>query len=292
MLRPALVIHGGAGRACGEDSAARREGCRAALDAGWRILDRGGSALDAVCAAVVALENHPAFNAGTGSVLTAAGTVEMDASVMEGTQLRAGAVAVVRTVRNPILLARTILEAAQTVFLAGSAAEDLARQHGLEMCAPEDLVVPRQLERWKKGEAGRVGGTVGAVAVDLAGGVAAATSTGGMEGKPPGRIGDSAVIGAGTYADDGLGAVSATGHGEAIVRAALAARSAAALRGGLDPQTVAESAIATLQRRTGGKGGLIIVDPLGRIGQARNTEHMTVAWMRADRSQYAIDAAP
>jgi beta-aspartyl-peptidase (threonine type) len=289
MLRPALVIHGGAGRASAERQAERHEGCRAAVDAGWRVLIGGGNALDAVCAAVVELENCPAFNAGIGSALTVAGTVEMDASVMEGTQLRAGAAAVVRGVRNPVRLARAILDEGKVVFLAGNAARAFARDHGVEMCAPEELITERQRERWKKKEGAYAHGTVGAVAVDLAGRVAAATSTGGMEGKPLGRIGDSAVIGAGTYADDACGAVSATGQGEAIIRSVLARETAGCLRDGADPAVVAPAAIALLERRTGGRGGLIVVDPFGRIGHARNTEHMTVAWMRVDREAYTLE---
>lgn len=290
MLRPALIIHGGAGRVSAEREAERREGCGAALEAGWRILTGGGNSLDAVCAAVVELENRPVFNAGKGSVLTVDGTVEMDASVMEGTQLRAGATAVISTVRNPVRLARALLDQGRAVFLAGSAAETFAREHRLEMCAPEDLITDQQRERRRNGEGGYLYGTVGAVAVDAAGRVAAATSTGGMEGKPLGRIGDSAVIGAGTYADDACGAVSATGQGEAIIRTVLARHTTDLLRAGADPSVVAAAAIDYLERRTGGRGGLIVVDPFGRIGHARNAEHMTFAWMRVDRSEYAIEA--
>jgi beta-aspartyl-peptidase (threonine type) len=283
-----LIIHGGAGRATPELVAERREGCRLALDAGWAVLRAGGSALDAVCAAVVELENCPVFNAGKGSVLTSAGTVEMDASVMEGTRLRAGAAAVVGTVRNPVQLARAILDDGNALFVAGVGAERLAAVKGLQICSPEDLMTDRQRQRWKQPAGAGSEGTVGAVAVDSAGGVAAATSTGGIEGKPPGRIGDSAVIGAGTYADDALGAVSATGQGEAIIRSVLARQTAEALRHGADPHVVATAAISILQQRTGGKGGLIVIDPLGRIGYAFNSEHLTFAWMRSDRAAFEI----
>jgi beta-aspartyl-peptidase (threonine type) len=290
MLRPALVIHGGAGRASAERQAERLEGCRRAIDAGWRTLTTGGSSLDAVCDAVVELENCAAFNAGKGSALTVAGTVEMDASVMEGTQRRAGAAAIVSSVRNPIRLARAILDEGKTVFLTGRGAEELARQGGLEMCRPEDLITDWQLERWRKREGPYSHGTVGAVAVDTAGHVAAATSTGGLEGKPLGRIGDSAVIGAGTYADDALGAISATGGGEAIIRAVWARDTAELLRAGADPTVVAGTAVNRLDRDSGGKGGIIIVDPYGRIGCAFNTPHMTFGWMRADRAEPEIEA--
>jgi beta-aspartyl-peptidase (threonine type) len=288
MLRPAIVIHGGAGRASSEREAERREGCRRALDAGWRALTTGSSSLDAVCAAVVELENCPVFNAGTGSVLTAAGTVEMDASVMEGTQRRAGATAVVSGVRNPVLLARAILDDGKAVFLAGPGARDFAHEHGVEICAPEELITDWQLERWRKREGAYSHGTVGAVAVDSGGRVAAATSTGGVEGKPLGRIGDSAVIGAGTYADDRLGAISATGRGEAIIRAVWGRTVAESLRSGLDPSTAARAAIVDLERIGGGSGGVIVVDPSGRVGHAFNAPHMTFGWMRVDRDELEI----
>jgi len=292
MFRPALVIHGGAGRASAERQAERTEGCRKALEGGWRALTTGGNALDAVGAAVAELENSPVFNAGKGSALTAAGTVEMDASVMEGTQRRAGATAVVSRVRNPIRLARAILDEGQTVFLTGSGAEDFARARGLEMCAPEELITEWQLDRWRKreGSYAQGAGTVGAVAVDASGHVAAATSTGGVEGKPLGRIGDSAIIGAGTYADDELGAISATGVGEAIIRAVWARDTAELLRAGADPMVVADLAVSRLDRASAGKGGVIIVDPYGRIGWAFNTPHMTFACMRADRAEFEIHA--
>lgn len=290
MLRPALIIHGGAGRASAERQPERLAGCRQALGAGWRTLTTGGSALDAVCAAVVELENCPVFNAGKGSALTVSGTVEMDASVMEGTGRRAGATAVVSRVRNPILLARTLLDDGKTVFLTGTGAEELARERGLEMCAPEELITDWQLERWRKREGPYSHGTVGAVAVDSSGRVAAATSTGGVEGKPLGRVGDSAVIGAGTYADDALGAISATGVGEAIIRAVWARDTAELLRAGADPLVVADLAVSRLDRASAGKGGVIIVDPYGRIGWAFNTPHMTFAWMRADRAELEIHA--
>jgi beta-aspartyl-peptidase (threonine type) len=289
MFRPAIVIHGGAGRLWPDREAERGSGCRAALDTGWRVLSAGGSALDAVCEAVVALENWPIFNAGRGSALTVAGTIEMDASVMEGTQLRTGAAAVISNVRNPVRLARAILDEGKAIFLVGSGAEELARAKDLEMCSPEELVTPHQLEHWQKRQSSG-DGTVGAVAVDAAGSVAAATSTGGIEGKPLSRIGDSAVIGAGTYADDALGAVSATGVGEAIIRAVWARDTAELLRGGSDPSVIAAIAVERLERATGGKGGVIIVDPYGRIGHAHNTPAMTWAWMRADRADFEIHA--
>jgi beta-aspartyl-peptidase (threonine type) len=273
MLRPALIVHGGAGRGDPEIAAAQRAGCAAAWTAGWRILAGGGAALDAVTAAVTALEDDPAFNAGVGSVLTADGRVEMDASIMHGAALAAGAVALVSTVVNPIRLARAVMEEGRHVLLAGAAAEALAREHGLAMAPPEHFITGRQRARLAPGSGT---GTVGAVAVDVRGHVAAATSTGGVAGKRAGRIGDSALIAAGTYADDRAGAASATGHGESIIRVALAKTAVDRLRGGADPAVAARAAIRVLGERVRGEGGVIVVDRFGRGGWAHNTERMTV----------------
>jgi len=291
MSRPALIVHGGAGAAPPELCAAQDAGCRAALHAGWRILAAGGAAVDAVCAAVAVLEDDPTFNAGVGSCLTRDGTVEMDAAVMDGNGLRAGAVAVVSTVPNPIRLARALMEDGRHVLLAGTAADAFARRHGVPTCEPEDLVTERQRRRWQqRRDEAAAGGTVGAAAVDRAGHVAAATSTGGLFDKPAGRIGDSALIGAGTYADDTLGAASATGTGEAIIRVALSHRVVEALHDGADPARAARDGIAVLGRRVGGIGGIIVIDPFGRVGHAYNAPHMTVGYMRADLAQPSVHA--
>jgi beta-aspartyl-peptidase (threonine type) len=280
MLRPALIVHGGAGTPDPLLAEDQRRGCLAALERGWALLVHGGDALAAVCEAVAVLEDDPTFNAGIGSCLTAEGTVEMDASVMEGTRLRAGAVGVVGAVPNPVRLARAVLEEGRSVLLCGPATETYARVRSLPTCRPQELVTERQMLRWKRRQS--CGATVGAAAVDGAGHVAAATSTGGILGKEPGRVGDSAVIGAGTYADDEGGAVSATGDGEAIIRIAMAKRAVDALRAGGAPDTVATEAIAHLEARAQGHGGVVIVDASGRVGYAFNTAHMTVGYMRAD----------
>jgi len=282
IRRPALVVHGGAGIAVPDLVEEQRAGCGAAIDAGWRVLARGGTALDAVCASVESLENTPSFNAGLGSCLTSAGTIEMDASVMEGTRRRAGAVAVVCRVRNPVLAARAVLDDGHHVLLAGSAAEVFAQQRGMTLREPAELVTERQLQRWRQRGGAATTGTVGAVAVDRGGHVAAATSTGGIFFKHPGRIGDSAIIGAGTYADDALGAASATGEGEAIMRAVLTKYAVDGVHDGTDPATMARRAMQHLARQAAGSGGIIVVDPLGRFGYACNTPHMIVAYMRAD----------
>ncbi len=288
MLRPALIIHGGAGNR--PLSAARRGGCAAAIDIGWQVLSGGGSALDAVCEAVAALEDDPAFNAGTGSCLTSRGTVEMDAAVMEGGALRAGAVAVVRAVRNPVRLARALLDDGRHVLLAGAETTTFARAHAIPTCKPEALITDSQLRRWRQEHRSDTAGTVGAAAVDAAGRVAAATSTGGLAGKLPGRVGDSAIIGAGTYADESLGAASATGHGEAIIRVALAKFVVDALHNNRDPARAAQQGIDHLARRVGSTAGIIVVDRLGRLGHAYNTPHMTVGFMRADLATPVVHA--
>jgi beta-aspartyl-peptidase (threonine type) len=253
----------------------RRAGCERAAEIAWRLLEHGGDALDAVVAAVESLEDDPLFNAGVGSCLTSAGTVEMDASVMDGRRALGGGAAVLTTIVHPIRLARAIMEDGRHVLLAGSGAEAFGRERGLETAPPESFLTQRQVERWKKRASGGPG-TVGAVAVDARGHVAAATSTGGMSGKLPGRIGDSAVLGAGTYADDRAGAASATGSGERILRAGLARRAVDLLRDGLDPNLAASRALSDVAA-IGGGAGLILVDRFGRAAWAFDTEEMTVA---------------
>jgi beta-aspartyl-peptidase (threonine type) len=201
----------------------------------------------------------------------------MDASVMTGDTLVAGAVGAVTGVANPIRLARAVADEGREVFLVGNAAAALAARHGVRTCTPEALITEDARRRWRERLAAS-GETVGAVACDAAGHVAAATSTGGVAGKRRGRIGDSAVIGAGTYADDALGAGSATGPGEAIIRAALVRSALELLRGGLDPGRAARIALDELDRRTGAAAGLILVDPRGRLGSAHTTQSMPVAW--------------
>jgi len=269
-------VHGGAGSEAAEARAPRRAGLARAAEAGWQVLARGGSALDAVVEAVVVLEDDPHFNAGRGSVLTVEGTLETDASVMAGETLAAGAVGAVSGVANPVRLARAVAAEGREVLLVGEAAAALAAAHGLPRCSPEALVTEEARRRWRERRPAS-GDTVGAVARDHAGHLAAATSTGGVAGKRSGRVGDSAVLGAGTYADDRLGAGSATGPGEAIIRVCLV-RSALELTGrGLDPAWVARHVLAELERRLGAAAGLVLIDPAGRIGIAHTTEAMAAA---------------
>lgn len=243
---------------------------------------RSGPALDAVVQATVTLEDDPLFNAGRGSCLTEDGTVEVDASLMDGSTFRAGAVGAVRNIKNAIRLVRAIMTDGRYVFLVGEGAERFAREHGLPHAAADELITTRQYQRWQAQQTTGEPGTVGAVALDSSGRLAAATSTGGVMGKRSGRVGDSAVIGAGTYADSVIGAGSATGDGEDIIRATLARTAVELMRDGKDPTQAARTALARLTRQTGGAAGLILLDPFGRSGVAYNTESMGVAF-RAER---------
>lgn len=283
----AIATHGGAGGA--GSLGVRRRGVTQATAIGWRVLDRGGSAIDAVVEAVAVLERLPVFNAGVGSLLTEEGRVEMDASVMEGERLRAGAVGVVRRTAHPIRLARCVLEESREVLLVGPVADRLARRHGLEWLPPAALITPAARRFWeRRRDTLPPGETVGAVALDARGHVAAATSTGGVPGKRSGRIGDSAVIGAGTYADDRLGAGSATGPGEAIIRVGLVRSALASMEAGATPAAAARGALVVLRRRLGFDAGLILVDPRGRIGIARTTPAMPAAYRTSRRGTIIV----
>jgi L-asparaginase / beta-aspartyl-peptidase len=278
---PSIVVHGGAGADPLDRPEELRVGMLAALAAGWSVLRTGGRALDAVEAAVRTLEDHPRFNAGRGSVLTAAGTVETDASIMDGDRLACGAVGAVGGIANPISLARHVLETGRHVLLVGGGAIAFARAAGVPECDPAALVTERQRRQHATSADGaaEVGGTVGAVALDRRGTIAAATSTGGIAGKLPGRVGDSALIGCGTYADSTLGGVSCTGDGEAIIRVVLARRTLDHLREAGDPEYAAKVAVDLLVDEGSGGGGLILLDWRGRIGWAHSTSLMPVGWM-------------
>jgi beta-aspartyl-peptidase (threonine type) len=267
---PAIIVHGGAGPIKDDSLPARLDGCKAAALAGWKILDQRGSALDAVEAAVVVLEDNPLFNAGTGSALNSLGKVELDAAIMEGDSLRAGAVAAVSGIRNPIKLARRVMDDGRHLMLAGEGALIFARQISYPECSPETLIVEREKTRWESKH-----GTVGCVAFDRNGHVAVATSTGGIFDKLPGRVGDSPLIGSGTYADE-FGGVSCTGHGESIIRIVLAKTTVDLLKGGAGAQSAAQRAVEFFAAKTNSTGGLILVDRHGKIAYARNTTHMPV----------------
>ena len=300
-----LAIHGGAGTLPRADLGqaqrlAYRTGLAQALDAGYAVLQAGGASLDAVTRAVVVLEDNPLFNAGRGAVFTLDGRNELDASIMDGRTLRAGAVCGLTRIKNPIELARSVMEHSQFVMLSGTGAEEFAESRGMEFVTPAYFYTPerfRQLERIKNGDASISPltishlGTVGAVALDARGNLAAATSTGGMTGKRFNRIGDSPIIGAGTYADDRSCAVSATGHGEIFICAAVAhdicARMRFGHRGLLDAvREVVFEELPALQ----GKGGVIAIDAQGAIAMQFNSEGMFRASRTAMQDPYiAID---
>jgi beta-aspartyl-peptidase (threonine type) len=273
---PAIIVHGGAGRVRAEEIPSRLDGCKDAALAGWGIIQQGGSALDAAEAAVIVLEDNPLFNAGTGSTLNSLGQVEMDAAVMEGETLRAGAVAAVQGIKNPIKLARRVMEDGRHLFYAAEGALSFARAIGFAQCDPEALIVEAERARWQEKH-----GTVGCVALDLEGKIAVATSTGGIFNKLPGRVGDSPLIGCGTYAND-CGGVSCTGQGEAIIRIVMAKTALDLLKERAEPQAAAHQAIALLAQKTGGAAGLIIIDRQGKVGHARNTERMPVSFILSD----------
>ncbi len=285
---PVLVVHGGAGRIPGEARPARARGIARALDAGWAVLARGGSAVDAVVAAVAVLEDDPHFNAGRGSSLTRAGTVEMDAGLMEGHGLNVGAVAHVRRVANPIRLAREVLLHSPHILLVGEGAEDFGKARGLSLVPPESLITERArqaLARYlERHEQPAVSDTVGAVALDVEGHLAAGTSTGGMLGKVPGRVGDVPLVGCGFYADETLGACSATGIGESIARALLSYRAVEGL-GTREPARAAEEALDYMTQRIGGKAGLILLSADGRPAARWNTQHMSWGFRTPDEER-------
>jgi beta-aspartyl-peptidase (threonine type) len=287
-----LVIHGGAGtpaqdRFTPEDERAARAELEQSLRAGHSVLAKGGSALDAVEAAIKLLEDSPRFNAGKGAVFTRDGTNELDASIMEGGARRAGAVAGVSRIKNPISAARAVMEKSEHVLLVGAGAERFAFANGLTEVSPRYFWTER---RWKELEekarraeseagsnAGPSGtyGTVGAVALDKAGHLAAGTSTGGMTYKRSGRLGDSPIIGAGTYADDRGCGVSGTGHGETFIRHAIAFDvNARMLYKRLGVKQAAEEVFAELPKEEGGVGGIIALDRAGNVAMTYNTRGM------------------
>jgi beta-aspartyl-peptidase (threonine type) len=301
-MKPSLIVHGGAWDIPDEAVEACKSGCHRALAAGWSLLAGGGSALDAVEAAIVVLEDEPVFDAGFGSHLNLDGRVECDAIVMNGATLRAGAVAALQHIRNPIRLARAVLENSPHMMLVAEGAERFAKQHGIPLCAPEDLVSPAEREAWShcKGDKhaaahhrGHEQGTVGAVAMDRDGHLFAATSTGGTCCKLPGRVGDSPLIGCGCYADAQAGGVSCTGYGEAIMKIVMAKTAVDLLR---RPATcvdtpagvacdvasanlAARDAVHYLAKRTHATGGLILLDRDGNPSFAFNTPRMAYGYV-------------
>jgi beta-aspartyl-peptidase (threonine type) len=275
-----ILVHGGAGDVALNVLADHVQGCRVAASEAARVLQGGGSALNAAQRAVEILEDDPHFNAGLGSCLNAEGRIELDAAIMEGTLLRAGAVGAIPPFQHPIAIARMVLNEGGHVMYAGEGAERFALARGFARSADDALITDTARERWemvREGGTQESWGTVGAVARDRHGTVVAATSTGGRINKAPGRIGDSPILGAGTYADDESGACSNTGDGEAVMRLCLAKTACEWMRVGMHPVDVARGAVRMMLARTGGKGGIILVDRAGRLGFARTTRTMTWA---------------
>lgn len=297
---PSLIVHGGAWDIPDADVAADLEGCRRAAEVGWAVLQNGGSALDAVEAAIRYLEDDPVFDAGVGAWLNAAGEVELDAIIMDGETLDNGAVAAIQHIRNPISVARRVMEHTPHSLIVGHGAEQFAAAQGFPLCDESELLTGHELERWKiiKGKTnyrveesfrGTPRGTVGAVARDKDGHLAAGTSTGGTPNKLPGRVGDSPLIGCGCYADDVSAGASATGWGESIMKVVLCKMACDLAANGADAQSAAEKSIGVLADRVQGLGGVIVIDQQGRIGQAFNTPRMARAWIEAGQVIAKVD---
>ncbi|HEY52077.1 MAG TPA: hypothetical protein G4N94_01315 [Caldilineae bacterium] len=278
----AIIVHGGAGAIHPDYHQIAQEGCVQAAQAGWRMLVAGGSALDAVEAAVCDMEDNQAFNAGTGSVLTNAGQVEMDAGIMDGESQAIGAVGLIRHFAHPISLARAVMADTGHYFLAGEGAEDFARARGFTEISSQDLISERRRKQYEERASQKAGeqDTVGALALDAGGNLAAANSTGGVAFKLPGRVGDSPIPGAGFYADNRFGAVVTTGQGEHIMQAGLAFLVMQALERGASSRQAAEQAAASFARRIpGGQAGLVVLDTAGRVGLAHTTAFMSHAYL-------------
>lgn len=298
----AILVHGGAWAIPDRVKQAHLDGCRAAALEGGRVLEAGGSSMDAVETAVRVMEEDPTYDAGRGSFLNHEGIVEMDAVIMDGSSMRAGSVAAVRNILHPVSLARLVMERTDHVMLVGEGANLFAAEVGVEATPEEELLVGRELERWRRlrddprfrarviFEPPQVprpswdvpGDTVGAVAVDRGGNVAAATSTGGTPKKRMGRVGDSPLVGAGAYADNATGAVSATGWGEPIILSCLSRRVLEHIERGRGPTAAAQATLDEMKERFEGHGGVILVTPGGTLVAAFNTPRMAYAMWRPD----------
>lgn len=302
---PVLVVHGGAWAMPDDMVEAHLNGVREALAAGWRVLERGGRALDAIEEAVVIMEDDDTFDAGRGSFLNRDGKVQLDALLMDGATLRAGGVGCVERLRNPVRAARKILSESPHVYFVAEGAEQFAADHGVELCRNEDLVIPREIERLREyqrkeaAEPAKDGNdlfaptishdTVGAVALDREGNIAAATSTGGTLNKAPGRLGDSSLIGCGCYADNESAAVSTTGWGEPIMKLVLAKWTADRVAAGNLPDWAAKEAMNYLQQRVNGHGGIIVLNAQGQFGIAHNTPRMAWAYKTMGKEEAGVE---
>ena len=311
--QPVLLIHGGAWAMPDDAVAAHERGIANALAAGWSALNRGGTATDAVEAAVTLMEDDDTFDAGRGSFLTRDGRVQLDALLMNGSDLRAGGVACVERLRNPIQAARLVLEKSPHVYFVGTGAERFATQHGMRLVDNTELIVSRERNRLMAFQQAELAGepdttfsgnseftsptldshdTVGAVALDQYGNLSAGTSTGGTLSKAPGRVGDSSLIGCGCYADNLSAAVSLTGWGEPIMKLVLGKWAVDRVAAGATPQSAASAAIDYLFTRLGGHGGIILLGPDGQIGIAHNTPRMAWGIATASGTQLGITRNP
>ena len=297
-----MLVHGGAWAIPDDAIEAHLRGVRAAVDAGWKVLTSGGTSLDAVEAAVMVMEDDETFDAGRGSFLNMDGRVQLDACIMDGGTLRAGGVGCVERIRNPIGAAKKILTESPHVYFVGEGAERFAEQHGIELVSNSELVIDREIQRLSEakkqsylkmpeefGAASQYHDTVGAVALDSEGNIAAGTSTGGTLNKAPGRVGDSSLIGCGCYADNQSAAVSTTGWGEPMMKLVLSKWTADRVQEGLPPEEAAQLALAYLKKRLNGHGGIIVVDAKGHCGLAHNTPRMAWALVTDERSASGID---
>ena len=279
---------------------AHLRGVRAALAAGWNLLAEGKTALEAVEAAVVVMEDDETFDAGRGSFLTSDGHVQLDALMMDGKTLRAGGVGCVEHIRNPIRLAHKVLTESPHVYLVAEGAERFAAEHGVELCDNSELIIPREIERLRQFKEKSAAGqpdptfsgashdTVGAVALDREGNIAAATSTGGTLNKAPGRLGDSSLIGCGCYANNESAAVSTTGWGEPIMKLVLAKWAADRVLSGNLPEWAAQEAMNYLKQRVEGHGGIIVLDAAGKFGIAHNTPRMAWAYKTMQKEEAGV----
>jgi len=299
-----LVVHGGAWAIPDDMVDAHLNGVSNAAAAGWRVLERGGSSLDAVEEAVVVMEDDETFDAGRGSFLNRDGKVQLDALIMDGGTLRAGGVGCVERIANPVRAARKILSESPHVYFVAEGAERFAAEHGIPLCSNEALLIPRELERLREYLARGKDhpqdifapaisqDTVGAVALDSDGNIAAATSTGGTLAKAPGRLGDSSLIGCGCYANNESAAASTTGWGEPIMKLVLAKWAADRVESGSLPEWVAQEAMNYLKQRVNGHGGMILLDAQGRFGIAHNTPRMAWAIRTMQKQEDGIQRDP
>jgi len=301
LLSPIILVHGGAWAIPDEACQAHQEGVERAAAAGWKALERGASSLDAVEEAVATLEDNETFDAGRGAFLNRDGRVQLDALIMDGTSLKAGGVGCVERLLNPVRAARVVLEKSPHIYFVAEGAERFASEHGISLIDNSDLVLPREIERWKNAAeqrylsvpvefSGKLDShdTVGAVALDCRGNIAAATSTGGTLNKAPGRVGDSSLIGCGCYADNETAAASTTGWGEPMMKLVFAKWATDRVTEDRDPAQVAPEAIEYLQRRLEGHGGIILLDRKGRIGVAHNTPRMAWAWRNESHGESGL----